>query len=312
MKQKLETILNTNKIMILDGATATELESLGCDLNHELWSAKVLDTNPELFKQVHKSYFEAGADCGISGSYQASIEGFMSKGYTLEESENLIQKSVEILKESREEWWQEEGEKSGRAYPIVCGSVGAYGAFLADGSEYIGNYNVDDNTLLNFHKRRIELLVEAGADILAVETIPCLQEAVVVAKFVQELKEECWICFSCKNESDISDGTKISICAETLNQFDCVKAIGINCTDPNYVGSLIKEIKKNTNKPVIVYPNSGEEYDPVTKTWSVGNLCKNYVDYAREWIDCGAEIVGGCCRTSPKHIKQVYDLVDGQ
>lgn len=310
MKQYFNNILDNKKIMIVDGATATELEGLGCNLNDELWSAKVLATEPELFKQVHKSYFEAGADCGISGSYQASIDGFMKRGYSLEQSENLIKKSIEILKESREEWWKEAGEKSGRIYPLVCGSVGAYGAYLADGSEYKGNYLVDADYLKNFHRRRIELLVEAGADILAVETIPCLLEAIAIAELIEDMNVECWICFSCKNETEISDGTKISECVKALNSFKSIKAVGINCTAPNYVGNLIKEIKIHTNKPIIVYPNSGEEYDPIEKIWKPKENFKTYVDFTKEWIECGATIVGGCCRTTPKHIKDIKDITD--
>lgn len=310
MKQHFDKVLKEVGVMIADGATATELEGLGCDLNDDLWSAKVLASQPELFKKVHKSYFEAGADCGISGSYQATIKGFMAKGYTLEESEKLISKAVEILKESRDEWWNESGKDSGRVYPLVCASVGPYGAFLADGSEYRGGYNIDKSQLQEFHKRRLEILWEAGADILAVETIPCIDEAVAVAELVSNMDNaECWVCFSCKNETDISDGSKISEATKILNDFDCVKAIGINCTAPEFVGNLIKEIKSSSSKPIIVYPNSGEEYDPITKTWTNSKSGNSYVDFAKHWIDCGATVVGGCCKTTPEHIKSIYDLV---
>lgn len=296
--------------MILDGPTATELESLGCDLNDKLWSAKVLASQPELFKVVHKSYFDAGADCGVSGSYQATIDGFMQQGYTLEESEDLIRKSITILKEVREEWWQESGQASGRVYPLVCASVGPYGAFLADGSEYRGGYSVNADDLKKFHKRRMELLLEAGADILAVETIPCLEEAVAVVELLEDMGNgECWVCFSCKNATDISDGTKIAKCAETLNTFDTVKAIGINCTAPEFVGDLIKAVKANTNKPIIVYPNSGDTYDPITKTWTKTADQKSYLDFAKEWMECGATIIGGCCQTTPKEIQAIYDFL---
>lgn len=309
MKQSLEKVLAETKIMIADGAMATELENMGCDLNDSLWSAKVLANNPELMKKVHKSYFEAGADCGISGSYQATIEGFVARGYSEEESENLIKKAVEILAQSREEWWEEEGKEKGRVYPVVSASVGPYGAYLADGSEYVGGYKIGKEELKTFHKKRLKLLWEAGADILAVETIPCLDEAVAVAELINELGDNsnCWISFSCKNSTEISDGTSISECAKILNDFDCVKAIGINCTAPEYVGNLIKEVVKNTEKPVIVYPNSGEEYDPITKTWSGGELGKTYLEFVKEWIECGAKIVGGCCKTTPRNIKDIYN-----
>ena len=118
----------------------------------------------------------------------------------------------------------------------------------------------------------------------------------------------CWISFSCKNETEISDGTKIADCAKALEAFECVKAIGINCTAPHFVASLIKEIKNNSTKPIIVYPNSGEEYDPVTKTWHGNKDGKCYCDFAAEWIAAGAKIVGGCCRTTPDNIREVAEL----
>lgn len=208
----------------------------------------------------------------------------------------------------REDWWQAEGKDAGRAYPLVCASVGPYGAYLADGSEYRGNYGVSKEDLRNFHKRRMELLWDAGADLFAVETIPCLEEAIVAAELTQEMNAACWISFSCKNEAEISDGTKIADCAKALEAFDCVKAIGINCTAPHFVASLIKEIKNNSTKPIIVYPNSGEEYDPVTKTWHGNKDGKCYCDFAAEWIAAGAKIVGGCCRTTPDNIREVAEL----
>lgn len=305
---QIEDIQKQKKILIVDGAMATELERMGCDIGDELWSAKILIQQPELIKKVHRSYFEAGADCGITASYQATIEGFLKKGYSEQEAENLIRLSVSLLREARDEWWQEEGKKQGRVYPLVCASVGPYGAYLADGSEYRGGYGLQKNQLKQFHKKRMELLWNAGADLFAVETIPELEEAYAVAELTQEMHAACWISFSCKNETQISDGTPIADCAKALESFDCVKAIGINCTAPQFVASLIRELKHNTTKPIIVYPNSGEEYDAVTKTWHGNKDGKTYTDFATEWIAAGATMIGGCCRTTPQNIQEIYTL----
>ncbi len=309
MKQSFEKVLASTKIMVLDGAMATELEAVGCDLNDKLWSAKVLAEQPELIKKVHIDYFEAGADCGISSSYQATIPGFMEKGYSKEEAEALLGRSIQLLKEAREEWWNEKGESAGRHYPVVSASVGPYGAFLADGSEYRGEYTIGKEELQEFHKRRMELLWKEEPDIFAIETVPCLEEAIALAELVEEMKAECWISFSCKNEREISEGTKIAACAKALDEFSCVKAIGINCTAPEYVASLIQEIRKVSKKPVIVYPNSGEIYNPVTKTWGEAKDGRTYQEFAREWIESGAKIVGGCCRTTPENIREICQLV---
>lgn len=309
MRNSFEKVLNETKIMIADGAMATELEGKGCDLNNALWSAVVLANTPQLIKEVHMDYFEAGADCGMSASYQATIPGFMNHGYTQAEAESLIKRAIDVLSEARDEWWDAKGKAEGRAYPIVSGAVGPYGAFLSDGSEYTGNYRISKDDLITFHKRRLEILWEAGADILAHETIPCLEEAIVLAEITQEIGAECWMSFSCKNETEISEGTKIAEAAKALEDFACVKAIGINCTAPEYVSSLIKEIKSVSSKAVIVYPNSGEDFDAVTKTWSGLASGKTYGDWAAEWIESGATIVGGCCRTTPANISEVFDIV---
>ena len=122
----------------------------GVSLNSKLWTAKILAEQPELIKQVHKNYFKAGADCGITCSYQASIPGLMENGYTLEEAENLIRSAVKIFCEARDEWWEEEGREAGRAWPLCLGAAGPYGAYLADGSEYRGNYGITDEQLKEF------------------------------------------------------------------------------------------------------------------------------------------------------------------
>lgn len=310
MRQNFTDVLNKLGIMVIDGAMATELEAMGCDLNDELWSAKILAENPELIKKVHISYFKAGADCSTSASYQATVPGFIKKGFTKEQAEKLITDSVKILISARDEWWESEGKNSGRVLPIVSAAVGPYGAFLADGSEYRGNYNISKEELKAFHKGRIELLWNAGSDILAVETIPSLDEALIIAEIVKELNAKCWISFSCKNVTDISEGTKIKECAKALSSYDCVEAIGINCTAPEFVPSLIKEAKAGGTKPVVVYPNSGEIYDAVTKTWHGRGDGRTYGSMASEWIDCGATIIGGCCRTTPENIKEVRSVVD--
>ncbi len=309
MRNSFEKVLKEKSFIIVDGAMATELEAMGCNLNDELWSAKVLAEQPELIKKVHLSYFEAGADCGISASYQATIPGFMKRGYSEKEAEDLIERAVKILIDARKQWWQNGGEQQGRVFPLVSAAVGPYGAYLADGSEYRGGYNIGKEELKKFHRRRMEILWEAGADILALETIPSLEEALALVELVQELNAECWVSFSCKNETEISDGTKLYECAKILSDFDCVKAVGLNCTSPQYVSNLIKEAKRGGSKPIIVYPNSGEEYDATTKTWHGSKEAITYGDWAKEWFHQGAKIIGGCCRTNPSNIKEIYKMI---
>ena len=156
MRISLEETLEKTNIMVIDGSMSTALEALGCDLNDSLWTAKILAEQPDLVRQVHLGYFRAGADCGITASYQATIPGLTARGYSRQEAEDCIARSVELFREARESWWAQEGRDSGRARPLCLGAVGPYGAYLADGSEYRGNYGVSDDVLRDFHRRRMD------------------------------------------------------------------------------------------------------------------------------------------------------------
>ncbi|MBQ1509732.1 MAG: homocysteine S-methyltransferase [Selenomonadaceae bacterium] len=299
----IEEILAKYPMVVLDGAFATELEARGFDINDALWSAKALHERPDLVKEVHLDYLRAGADVVESASYQATVEGFLRIGLTKERAEELIRLSVKLAREARDEFLEEMGE--GRPRPLVAASVGPYGAFLADGSEYRGEYGLEEDALVRFHADRMQMLAEAGADLLAVETLPCLVEAKAVVHAVREkrIAVPLWVSFSCKDEKHISDGTEISACAAWLNQAQEVAAVGLNCTAPQYVVSLIQEIKAHTDKPVVVYPNSGETYDPASKTWQ--GAAVGFAERAEEWYRAGARLIGGCCRTKPRDIWEI-------
>ena len=305
----LSPLLQNNSLAIVDGALATELERRGCDLNDALWSAKVLMEQPELIRQVHLDYFNAGADIAITASYQATVEGFAKRGLTREQALDLMKKSVQIAQSARDEFWSNKANHVNRVRPLVAGSVGPYGAFLADGSEYRGDYKLTEQELIDFHRPRVEALIASGADLLACETIPCLIEARALIKLLSEFPNvSAWFTFSAKDDEHICNGEKIADCATYLNQFEQVAAIGINCTSPLYIPSLIREIKKNSDKSIIVYPNSGEVYDPETNTWHGETSCDEFGRQSKEWFANGATLIGGCCRTTPDHIKEVKSL----
>jgi homocysteine S-methyltransferase len=302
----IQTILQKQSIAILDGALATELEARGCNLNDDLWSARILMEQPELIHQIHLDYFNAGADVAITASYQATVEGFARRGLNKEESLALMQKSVKIAQDARDEFWLDEKNRVNRSYPLIAASVGPYGAFLADGSEYRGDYNLTEQELIDFHRPRVEALITAGADLLACETIPCLIEARALIKLLSEFpKAYAWFTFSAKDGKHICHGEKISDCAALLDASPQAAAIGVNCTSPLHISSLIREIKKKTNKPIIVYPNSGEIYNPDTNTWHGETSSEAFGVQSKDWYNNGARILGGCCRTTPQHIREI-------
>jgi homocysteine S-methyltransferase len=302
----ITSILEKYPLCILDGAFSTELERRGCDLNDPLWSAKVLIENPDDVTTVHEEYFRAGADCVITASYQATFEGFMNRGLSEDEASRLIGSSVTLAKQARDRFWAKKVNQLNRPKPLVAASVGPYGAYLADGSEYRGNYDIDEEGLVQFHRKRMSTLIAAGPDILACETIPCLAEARALVRLLNENPGIYgWISFSAQNGEFTNNGERLEECARFLNRYEQVAAVGINCTAPEHIESLIDEIRKGSDKPIVLYPNSGEHYDTVTKTWTGGSSEVSFSDLAKRWYNKGARIIGGCCRTTPDDIHRI-------
>ena len=263
--------------LLLDGGLSNELERQGCDLNQKLWSAKLLESNPEAIVLAHLAYLEAGAQCIITSSYQATLPGFMAIGYDQSSASTLILKSVQLAEEARRRFMLLNPRQP---KPLIAASIGPYGAYLADGSEYRGDYSISDPELTGFHESRINLLDNSTADIFACETIPSFQEAKVLSACLKTKKKSAWISFSCKDGKHISDGTPIEKCAAFFAHHPTVFAIGVNCTSPNYISELIQSIKtKSGDKKIVVYPNSGAS----------NNICPQihpffYHQFARERI----------------------------
>lgn len=302
----IASILDLYPALVIDGALATELERRGCDLKDDLWSARILLEQPEKIKQVHYDYFKAGADCAITASYQATIEGFSRRGLSEQEAIALIQRSVRLAVEARDEFWADETHRAGRSKPFVAASVGPYGAFLADGSEYRGNYGLSETELMEFHWPRMQALINAGADLLACETIPCLIEAQALVKLLGEFQTiSAWISFSCRDEAHVNEGQRLEDCVRLVETSPFVAAVGVNCTSPKYIPALIREAKKATKKPVLVYPNSGETYDAARNDWDGHPTYASFGEEARDWYQAGARLIGGCCRTTPEDIRTI-------
>ena len=310
MNDPIASILDRYPALVIDGALATELERRGHDLKDSLWSAKILLEQPNAIKQVHYDYFKVGADCAITASYQATIAGFAKRGLKETEAISLIQRSVKIAIEARDEFWADQANRVGRSKPFVAASVGPYGAFLADGSEYRGDYGLTEKELTSFHRPRMKALIEAGAEFLACETIPCLIEAQAIAKLLKEFPTiTAWVSFSARDEKHISEGQDFADCVKQLEDNAQITAIGINCTSPKYVSSLISTARNVTNKPILVYPNSGETYDALMNDWDGHPVHGSFGEQAREWYKAGARLIGGCCRTTPEDISVIASWV---
>ncbi len=292
--------------IILDGGLATELEAQGAVLHPTLWSAGLLHSAPEAIVKAHMAYLEAGANCIISASYQATRAGLMTLGLSAAEADELIVRSVTLAKEARTRFLA--ANPGVDRLILVAASVGPYGAALHDGSEYVGAYGVTPDSLREFHKHRLELLDASGADILACETIPDYQEAVVLSELLRSTVTPAWVSFSCKDGQQISDGTPIRKCAELFRDHPTVLAVGVNCTPPQFIPSLIRELRQALpDTAVVVYPNSGETYEVASNTWHGITTPLECGIAAQHWMRAGARIIGGCCRMGPVHIRQMCE-----
>ena len=306
----IQPFLDRFGVFIVDGGLATQLEALGADLDDELWSARLLLDDAGLIRRVHDAYLRAGADCIITSTYQATLPGFMSRGLSKQEAADLIHFSVQLAVEERDAFWNSlpPADQEGRLPPLVAASVGPYAAYKADGSEYTGSYNLDKNGLAEFHRARWQILAETPANLLACETIPNFQEAQALAGLLHETPGRfAWFSFSCRDGQHIYDGTPIAECAAFLDQFERVAAVGVNCTAPRFIPELIEEIRVVSELPVIVYPNSGEIYDVADRHWVGESVPAEFGSMSREWRKLGAACIGGCCRTTPDHIRQIRD-----
>jgi homocysteine S-methyltransferase len=305
----IATILCGHPIVILDGALATELERRGCDLNDPLWSARVLIETPELIRQVHADYFAAGADCAITASYQATYEGFARRGIDHAGAAELLRRSVMLAVEARDAFWSDPANRTGRPRPFVAASIGPYGAMLHDGSEYRGDYTLSEAELVAFHRERMAVLIAAGADMLACETIPCLREARALLRLIAEFPTiSAWFSFTARDEQRLSSGEPWLEAVALLSGHPQVAAIGINCTAPRYVSALVRAAATYTTTPIIAYPNSGEHYDAANGVWYGTTDCAAFGDAARAWYAAGARVIGGCCRTTPEHIAAIAHI----
>ncbi|MDI3360029.1 homocysteine S-methyltransferase [Lelliottia sp. V106_10] len=303
----LTALLETQPFIVLDGAMATELEARGCHLADSLWSAKVLVENPELIREVHLDYFRAGAQVAITASYQATAAGFAARGYDEAQSRALIGKSVELARKAREAYLAE-NPQAGTL--LVAGSVGPYGAYLADGSEYRGDYVRSAAEFSEFHRSRVEALLDAGADLLACETLPSFAEIKALAELLTGYpRAKAWFSFTLRDSEHLSDGTPLRDVVATLADYPQIVALGINCIALENTTAALEHLQTLTALPLVVYPNSGEHYDAVSKTWHHhGEACETLAGYLPQWVAAGAKLIGGCCRTTPKDIAELKAL----
>ncbi len=297
----LRPLLAGGRTVVIDGGLATELEAMGHELADHLWSARLLADEPEAIVEAHLAYFRAGARVAITASYQATFEGYAARGIDRDAATGLLCRSVELASEARERHRSE--VEPGDAGPLlVAASVGPYGALLADGSEYRGDYRLGRAGLRDFHRERLRVLWGARPDLLACETIPVLAEAQALADLLAETGAVGWLALTCADGQRLRDGTPVEEAAAVADAAPGFVAVGVNCTRPEHVEELVGRLRASTAMPIVVYPNSGEGWDATARRWVPATGATVDAATARTWVAAGANLVGGCCRVGPADI----------
>ncbi|MFD0318029.1 homocysteine S-methyltransferase [Streptomyces flavalbus] len=291
--------------VVLDGGMSSQLTAQGHDLTDGLWSARLLLTEPEAVTRAHLAYYEAGADVAITASYQATFEGFARRGIGRERAAELLTLSVAAAREAARR-----ARLRGAVRPLwVAASAGPYGAMLADGSEYRGRYGLSVTELERFHRPRLEVLAAAAPDVLALETVPDTDEATALLRAVRGLGVPAWLSYTIDGDHTRA-GQPLEDAFALAADADEVIAVGVNCCAPDDAAHAVTTASRLTGKPVVVYPNSGETWNPTTHTWQGPTTFTP--GRVLGWRDAGARLIGGCCRVGPGAIGEVAGVLAGR
>ncbi len=303
MENPFLPFIQTNGCALLDGGLATELEKMGHDLNHALWSAKVLIDAPNSIEKIHLSYLEAGSNCITTATYQLSFAGAARQGYSRKQTQQFFSRAMRLARRAIDRY---EALYHPVHAPLAAAGLGPYASYLANGSEYTGKYEVSLGDIADFHRARLNASLETWPDLIAFETIPNIQEAEVIRGLIDDATIPFWISFCCKDEQLLSDGNPLYFAANLFSDAENVAGIGINCTPPQLISPLIDIIQESApGVPAMAYPNSGEKYQPETRTWSKSSQGESFTELAKKWYRQGLKIVGGCCRTGPADIRSL-------
>ncbi len=298
--------LRAQGFVLLDGGLASALEVRGHDLRDPLWSTRMLLDAPDEVRRVHLDYLGAGADCIATVTYQATFDGLRARGLDEARAAAAFGLAVRLAVEARDAFWSEPSRRGARVRPLVAASVGPYGAYLANGAEYTGEYDLDEDALVAWHRRRWHLLAASGADLLGCETIPSFPEARALVRLLAETPGRWgWISFQCRDGEHLADGTPLEDAAAYCGRAPGVAAVGVNCVPPARVSSLLGCARRGTDGTLVAYPNSGERYDVSAKAWCPGDAGDDPAAWAPRWFAQGAAVLGGCCRTGPDTIARM-------
>jgi S-methylmethionine-dependent homocysteine/selenocysteine methylase len=285
---------------VIDGGLSTALELLGADIGGPLWTAQTVIDDPALLERAHRSFVEAGADIIATASYQCGTKQFESIGLSAQEARNALASTTSIARRA----------VKGTSVAVAA-SVGPFGASQANGNEYTGRYGVEWQVVEDYHREKLQVLVDSGADLIAIETIPLADEALLIAEILEELgAPPAWFSFGFADETQTYGLDAIDKAVLGIAGYADLVAIGMNCTHPRYVDSLLVSMSELVSGiPLIVYPNHGREWDAVARCWTGDSISISSVETLQSWVDLGARFIGGCCGIGPDDIAHLVNLV---
>lgn len=296
-----------HQVVVLDGAISTELEKHGVETSNQLWGALALDCAQDAVRAVHRAYRQAGAQVLTTNTYQATVPGFMAAGFSADDARALISRGATLAQDAV--LAEPNGSETGST--LVAGSLGPYGAYLADGSEYTGAYQLSTEEFQEFHRPRVQALLAAGLTLFAVETQPRLDEVQAVLALLEELapQAQAWVSFQLRDTSTLADGTPLADAVDWVDEWaaehSVLVAVGVNCVAPEVLTPALTLMGSRTNLPLACYPNSGDTYDAQTKTWTAASSSARFTAFVEDWLELGVRLMGGCCRTAPADTAQI-------
>ena len=295
MADDLRTRLATGVPVLLDGGLATTLEAGGTELPGPLWSAQALISAPQAIEAAHRAFVDAGAEVLLTASYQLSALGLQRAGIDSSDAPRLFARSVELAR----------GAADAAGHPVwVAGSLGPYGAALADGSEYTGRYDLSPGALHDFHAPRVAALVDAGADAIAVETVPAGAEVEVVAEVLRGTGRDAWVSVTVAGDGTRTPrGEPLDEALAPALEVDEVIAVGVNCVPPHLVAPALTQLAPahQRGRALLAKPNAGARWDPARQVWTRTEVPAD----PRDWVAAGAVLIGGCCGTAPTDLARI-------
>lgn len=270
----------------------TELEHRGADTNTPIWSAMVLIERPQLVEQIHREYLDAGAEVIITNTFRTHRRNLEKIGMG-DEAARLTTLAVAIA--------QAAVRASGKR-AFVAGSI----APLED--SYSNEAALRRQVYLEAHAEMAHNLAMAGVDLLIAETMGNIREAEAAAEAAATTKLPFGVSFICKLDGHLFSGEALADAARAVEAHGPA-FLGINCTAAPSLHTALAELRRATRLPISVYANPSTTEDYVHWDETAAEQPAIYARYAQEWLAAGANLVGGCCGTTPAHIESMRDAM---